>query len=129
MFFKSSYFCFPNFRVCEYLSKPFILITTVKGIETMFCLWSILMMFTKLFHQLWIKIFKNDWTKSLHKIPRKINVSLSSAKRKLAEKNEWNLSNQSGEVTHTSIYLTNCRRSFLFQLPSIYLFSVTLFRA
>ena len=35
--------------------------------------------------------FKNDWTKRLQKIPRKINVSLSSAKRKLAEKNEWNL--------------------------------------
>ena len=73
--------------------------------------------------------FKNDWTKRLQKIPRKINLSLSLAKRKLAEKNEWNLSNQSGEVTHASIYLTNCRRSFFFQLPSIYLFSVTLFRA
>ena len=33
------------------------------------------------------------------------------------------------EVTHASIYLTNFRRSFFFQLPSIYLFSVTLFRA
>ena len=65
--------------------------------------------------------FKNDWTKRLQKIPRKINLSLSLAKRKLAEKNEWNLSNQSGEVTHASIYLTNCRRSFIF--------SVTLFRA
>ena len=52
-------------------------------------------MFTKLFHQLWIKKFKNDWTKSLHKIPRKTNVSLSSAKRKLAEKmNEICLINQ-----------------------------------
>ena len=60
--------------------------------------------------------FKNDWTKRLQKIPRKINLSLSLDKRKLAEKNEWNLSNQSGEVTHASIYLTNCRRSF-FQLP------------
>ena len=58
--------------------------------------------------------FKNDWTKRLQKIPRKINLSLSLAKRKLAEKNEWNLSNQSGEVTHASIYLTNCRRSFIF---------------
>ena len=65
--------------------------------------------------------FKNDWTKRLQKIPRKINLSLSLAKRKLAEKNEWNLSNQSGEVTRASIYLTNCRRSFFF--------SVTLFRA
>ena len=62
--------------------------------------------------------FKNDWTKRLQKISRKINVSLSLAKRKLAEKNEWDLFNQSGQVTHASIYLTNCRRSlFLFQLP------------
>ena len=58
--------------------------------------------------------FKNDWTKRLQKISRKINLSLSLAKRKLAEKNEWNLSNQSGEVTHASIYLTSCRRSFIF---------------
>ena len=57
--------------------------------------------------------FKNDWTKRLQKIPRKINVSLSLAKRKLAEKNEWNLFNQSGEVTHASIYLTNCKRNHL----------------
>ena len=95
----------------------------------MFCLWSILIIFTKLFHQLWIKKFKNDWTKRLQKIPRKINVSLSSAKRKLAEKNEWNLSNQSVDVTHASIYFTSCIRSFFFQLPFIYLFSVTLLRA
>ena len=47
---------------------------------------------------------------------------ISLAKRKLAEKNEWNLFNQSGEVTYASIYLTNCRRSLFF-------FSVTLFRA
>ena len=66
--------------------------------------------------------FKTDWTKRLQKIPRKINLSLSLDKRKLAEKSEWNLSNQSGEVTHASIYLTNCRRSFIF-------FSVALFRA
>ena len=58
--------------------------------------------------------FKNDWTKRLQKIPRKINLSLSLDKRKLAKKNKWNLSNQSGEVTHASIYLTNCRRSFIF---------------
>ena len=32
--------------------------------------------------------FKNDWTKRLQKIPRKINLSLSLDKRKLAEK-EW----------------------------------------
>ena len=57
--------------------------------------------------------FKNDWTKRLQKIPRKINLSLSLAKRKLAEKNEWNLSNQSGEVTHASIYLTE-EASFFF---------------
>ena len=48
------------------------------------------------------------------------NVSLSLAKRKLAEKNEWKFSNQSGEVVYASMYLTNCRRSFFF--------SVTLFR-
>ena len=65
--------------------------------------------------------FKNDRTKRLQKIPRKINVSLSLAKRKLAEKNKWNLFSQSGEVTHASIYLANCRR--------ILFFSVALFRA
>ena len=32
----------------------------------------------------------------------------------MEEKNEWNLSNESGEVTRASIYLTNCRRSFIF---------------
>ena len=122
-FFKFSYFCFPNFYVCEYLSKPFVLITTVKGvttiegIKTMFCLSSILIIFRKFFHQLWIKKFKNDWTKRFQKIPRKINVSLSLAKRKLAEKNEWDLFNQSGEVTHAFINLTNCRKSLFFQLP------------
>ena len=42
-------------------------------------------------------------------------------KRKLAEINKWSLSNQSGEVTDASIYLTSCRGSFFF--------SVTLFRA
>ena len=60
--------------------------------------------------------FKNDWTKRLQKMPRKVNVSLSLTKRKLAEKNEWNLSNQSGEVTRASIYLTNRRSFFFFQL-------------
>ena len=115
-FFKSSYFCFPNLYLCEYLSKPFIRITTVKGvttievIETMFCLWSFLIIFTK-----------QPTNSGFSKMPRKINLLLSLAKRKLAEKNEWNLSNQSGEVTHASIYLTNCRRSFFF--------SVVLFRA
>ena len=90
--------------------------TSIEGIETMFCLWSFLIIFTKQPTLDWK--FKNDWTKRLQKIPRKINLSLSLAKRKLAEKNEWNLSNQSGEVTHASIYLTNCRRSFIFfQLP------------
>ena len=39
--------------VCEYFSKPFIRITTIKGvttiegIETMFCLWTFLIIFTK----------------------------------------------------------------------------------
>ena len=66
--------------------------------------------------------FKNDWTKRLQKLPRKINVLLSLAKKKLAEKkNKWRLFNQSSEVLHASIYLTNPRRSFFF--------SVTWFRA
>ena len=66
--------------------------------------------------------FRNDWTKRLQKIPREINVSLYLNKRKLAEKNEWDFSNQSCEVTHASIYLTNCRTSFFF-------FSATFIRA
>ena len=39
--------------VCEYFSKPFIRLTTVKGvttievIEIMFCLWSFLIIFAK----------------------------------------------------------------------------------
>ena len=57
--------------------------------------------------------YSHPW-KGLQKIPRKINVSLSLAERKLAEKNECNLSKQTGEVTHASIYLTNYRRSFIF---------------
>ena len=61
-------------------------VTTMEAIETMFCLSSILIIFTKLFHQLWIKNFKNAWTKRMQKIPRKINVSIFSAKRKLPEK-------------------------------------------
>ena len=87
-------FTFVN--ICQNLSFYFTTVkgvTTIEGVETMFCLCSVLIIFTKLFHQLWIKKFKNDWTKKLQKIPRKINVSLSSAKRKLAEKNEWDLSN------------------------------------
>ena len=54
---------------------------------------------------------KNDWTKRLQKIPRKINVSLSLAKRKLAAKNEWNCFH----ISH--------------KLQKKPLFSVTLFRA
>ena len=99
---------FDALYVCEYLSKPFIRITTVKGVFGYFWLFSQNNQPTLDWK------FKNDWTKRLQKIPRKINLSLSLAKRKLAEKNEWNLSNQSGEVTHASIYLTNCRRSFIF---------------
>ena len=37
-------------------------------------------------NQLWLESSKNDWTKRLQKIPRKINVSLSLAETKLAEK-------------------------------------------
>ena len=39
--------------------------------------------------------FKNDWTKRLQRSLK--NVSLSLAKSKLAEKNEWKFFNQSGE--------------------------------
>ena len=56
----------------------------------------------------------------LQTIPRKINNSLFLTKRKPTEKTEWNLSNQSGEVTPASKYHTNSRGSFFF--------SVTLFR-
>ena len=42
------------------------------------------------------------------------NVSHSLAKRKLAEKNEWKFSNQSGETRYASIYLKNRKRSFFF---------------
>ena len=35
------------------------------------------------------------------------NVLLSLGKRKLAEKNGWKFSSQSGEVMYASIYLTN----------------------
>ena len=56
--------------------------------------------------------FKNDWTKK---------VAKNTKKNKPDEKNEWNLSHRSGEVTRASIYLINCRRSFFF--------SVTLSRA
>ena len=48
-------------------------------------------------------------------------IGLKGCKKPQEKKNEWNLFNQSGEVTHASIYLTNCRRSLFF--------SVTLFRA
>ena len=44
------------------------------------------------------------------------NVSLSLAKRKVAEKNEWKFSNQSGGVIYASIYLTNHRKSLFFRL-------------
>ena len=47
-------------------------------------------------------------------------VSVSLAEGKLHEKNEWKISNQSGEVMYASIYLPNRRKSFFF--------SVTLFR-
>ena len=103
-------------NICQNLSfeslLPKVLLVS-KVSEIMFCLWSFLIIFTKQPTNFGLK-FKNEWTKRLQKIPRKINLSLFLAKRKLAEKNEWTLSNQSGEVTHASIYLTNCRRSFIF---------------
>ena len=81
-YFHPSFYIFCFF---SYLSKPFIRITTAKGvttvegIETMFCLLSFLITFTKQPINLDWK-FKNDWTKRLQKVPRKINVSLSLAK-------------------------------------------------
>ena len=67
-------------------------VTIIGGIETTFCLWSFLIILFSQNNQPTLDWkFKNDWTK------------------------------QSGEVTHASIYLTNCRSSFIF--------SVTLFRA
>ena len=64
--------------------------------------------------------FKNKWTKRLQKIPRKLNLSLSLAKRKLAEK-------------MNRICLTNEVRSCMLQYTSqiaeeASFFSVTLFR-
>ena len=50
------------------------------------------------------------------------SVSHSLAKRKLAEKNDWKFSNQSGEVIYASIYLTNRKRSFFHWLPLEYHF-------
>ena len=96
-------------------------VTTIEVIETMFCLWSFLIIFTK---QPTNSGFENSKMTGLKKVAKNTNknkFSLSLAKRKLDEKNEWNLFNQSGEATHASIYLTNCRRSLLF--------SVTLLRA
>ena len=60
---------------------------------------------------------KNDWTHRLRKLPRKINILLTLTKKNWLKKNEWKLSNQSSEVLHASRYLTNCRKSFFFQLP------------
>ena len=77
--------------------------------------------FHKTTNQLWIKNSKmaglKDW-KSCQE-----NVSLSLAKRKLAEKNEWNFSNQSGEVMYAYMYvynLTNRRRSFFFSVTTLF---------
>ena len=41
------------------------------------------------------------------------NISLSLAKTKLREKNEWEFSNQSGQVMYASIYLKNRRRNLV----------------
>ena len=107
--------CFTSFRDIKYLkiakSHSVYLLGVIHLIH--------IQIFPKNWHFLtpdkhtYVCVFKNDWIKRLRKIPRKINLSLSLIKRKLPEKNEWNLSNQSGEVTHASIYLTICRRSYL----------------
>ena len=50
-------------------------------------------------NELWIESSNTEWTKRMDQE----NVSLSLAKRKLAEKkNEWKFSNQSVEVIHAS---------------------------
>ena len=62
--------------VCEYLSKPFIRITTVKGvtsiegIETMFCLWSF-DYFHKTTNKLWIENSKMTRLKGCKKYQEK----------------------------------------------------------
>ena len=60
--------------------------------------------------------FRNGWTKKFAKVAKK-NKCFTFLSWK---KNEWKLSNQSSEVMHGSVCLTNCRKSF---------FSDTLFRA
>ena len=96
--------------VCQYFSKPFIRIATVKGvtsiegIEKMFYLLWFLIIFTK--QPTNSTKFKNDWTKRLQKITRKINLSLSLDKRKLAEKNEWSGHRHACfDIPHKSPYL------------------------
>ena len=62
--------------------------------------------------QLWIKDSKMSGLKDFNSFQE--NFSLSLAKRKLNEINEWKFSNQSGEVMYAFIRLTNCRRSLFF---------------
>ena len=69
--------------------------------------------FYKTTNQLWTEDSKMTGLKDC-KSCRK-NVSLSLAKGKLEEKNEWKFSNQSGEVMYPSkIYLTNRKKKKIF---------------
>ena len=102
-FLKSSIFYFPN------LSK----VSLLQKVSKQCCVFVHFWLFSQNNQPTLDWKFKNYWTKRLQKLPRKINVSLSLAKTKLAEKkNGWKLSYQSSEVMHPSICLTNCRKSF-----------------
>ena len=61
--------------------------------------------FYKTTNQLWVENSKMTGLKNWQSCQE--NVSLSLGKRKLAEKNGWKFSSQSGEVMYASIYLAN----------------------
>ena len=83
----------------------------IGGVEATFGLWSFLIILTKQPTNSGLKIQKITGIRDCKSCPE--NVSLSLAKRKLAEKNEWEFSNQVGKVLYPSIYLIN-RRSFFY---------------
>ena len=82
--------------------------------------WSLVIFdyFHKTTSQLWTENSKMTELKDCETCQE--NVSLSLAKAKLDEKNEWKFSNQLGEVMYASIYLTNCRKSFFFSVTLYY---------
>ena len=93
-------------RFCFLLSSHGVLY--IEGVKTAFRFWSFLIIFTKT-KQLWTENSKMTGLKDCQE-----NVSLSLAKGKLDEKNEWKFSNQSGDLMYASIYLTNRRKCFFF---------------